>query len=63
MFGEGQHPHMPSLYARELAPWLSETANAFWSTRLWYFRSGLYYQGGMVRPAASCCCCVLRRTS
>lgn len=31
-------------------------AYAFWSTRLWYFKTGLYYQGGMVR--SDVCACV-----
>ena len=59
MFGEGQHPHMRAVYERDLAPWLSETANAFWGSRLWYFRSGLYYQGGMVRLG----CCTPQKAS
>jgi hypothetical protein len=32
---------------------LLQTSNNFWQSRLWYFKHGLYYQGGMVR-AANC---------
>ena len=47
MFGEGVHPRIEDLYERKLAPFLSETSAKFWSKRLWYFKHGLYYQGGM----------------
>ncbi len=42
------------VYETHLAPFLSQTSNSFWSSRLWYFKQGLYFQGGMVRS------CVLR---
>jgi hypothetical protein len=48
MFGEGKHPHIERLFETRLAPFLSQKAFNFWSTRLWYFKQGLYYQGGMV---------------
>lgn len=48
MFGEGRHPRIESIYERQLAPYLSQTSNKFWSKRLFYFKQGLYYQGGMV---------------
>ena len=48
MFGEGRHPHIDSVYETKLAPFLSQSANQFWQNRLWYFKNGLYYQGGMV---------------
>lgn len=48
MFGEGRHPHIERLFETKLAPFLSQSANHFWSSRLWYFKRGLYYQGGMV---------------
>ena len=48
MFGEGRHPHIERLYETKLAPFLSQSANHFWQSRLWYFKRGLYYQGGMV---------------
>lgn len=54
MFGEGRHPDIDRLFETRLAPFLSHKAFSFWSTRLWYFKEGLYYQGGMVsddRPA------------
>ena len=38
----------PQLYERRLMPFLSQTSHNFWSKRTWYFRHGLYYQGGMV---------------
>jgi betaine lipid synthase len=49
MFGEGKHPHIERLFETRLAPFLSQKAFNFWCTRLWYFKQGLYYQGGMVR--------------
>lgn len=47
LFGEGVHPHIEEIFERRLAPFLSQTSNNFWSQRLWYFKQGLYYQGGM----------------
>ena len=48
MFGEGKHPRIEELFERRLGPFLSQKAYNFWSTRLFYFKEGLYYQGGMV---------------
>jgi betaine lipid synthase len=48
MFGEGKHPGIDRLFETRLAPFLSQKAFNFWSMRLWYFKEGLYYQGGMV---------------
>lgn len=48
MFGEGRHPRIKQLFETKLAPFLSQKSYEFWSTRLWYFKQGLYYQGGMV---------------
>lgn len=48
MFGEGRHPHIERLFETKLAPFLSQSATHFWRSRLWYFKRGLYYQGGMV---------------
>ncbi len=48
----GKHPRFEELYERRLAPFLSQKAHSFWSTRTWYFREGLYYQGGMVRACS-----------
>lgn len=48
LFGEGKHPHIERLFETRLAPYLTQKAYNFWSTRLWYFKQGLYYQGGMV---------------
>jgi betaine lipid synthase len=48
LFGEGRHPDIDRLFETRLAPFLSQKAYNFWSTRLWYFKEGLYYQGGMV---------------
>ena len=63
LFGEGRHPHIEALFERCLGPWLSQAAFSFWSERLWYFHSGLYYQGGMVRtrPFSSACISALSR--
>ncbi|GFH11752.1 uncharacterized protein HaLaN_07305, partial [Haematococcus lacustris] len=47
LFGEGVHPHIEQLFEKKLSPFLSQTSNNFWSSRLWYFHHGLYYQGGM----------------
>jgi betaine lipid synthase len=30
MFGEGVHPNFPSLFKKELAPFLSQGASKFW---------------------------------
>lgn len=48
MFGEGRHPHIERIFDTKLAPFLSQSATHFWRSRLWYFKQGLYYQGGMV---------------
>lgn len=61
MFGEGRHPNIDRLFETRLAPFLSQKAFNFWSTRLWYFKDGLYYQGGMVSRVSEyvthfCCC-------
>ncbi|WIA39165.1 hypothetical protein OEZ86_005292 [Tetradesmus obliquus] len=61
MFGEGKHPHIERLFETRLAPFLSQKAFNFWQTRLWYFKQGLYYQGGMgklcwvLQTLAMCC--------
>ena len=63
MFGEGRHPHIERLYDTKLAPFLSQSANHFWQKRLWYFKQGLYYQGGMVRALGllQLCSLILKR--
>lgn len=48
LFGEGKHSDIERLYEHKLAPYLSQTGHNFWEPRLWYFKEGLYYQGGMV---------------
>ena len=53
MFGEGRHPSIARLYETRLAPFLTQTSHAFWKSRLHYFRTGLYYQGGMVHCPCS----------
>lgn len=45
---QGVHPRIEEIFEKRLAPFLSQTSTNFWSKRLWYFRDGLYYQGGMV---------------
>jgi betaine lipid synthase len=47
LFGEGRHPRARQLFDDRLAPMLSQKAIEFWKPRLWYFKQGLYYQGGM----------------
>lgn len=49
MFGEGVHPHIQAMYQSKLRQRLTPASAAFWDTRLRYFRSGLYFHGGMVR--------------
>lgn len=49
MFGEGRHPNIKQIYEAKLAPYLTQATGNFWSTRLWYFEKGLYYQGGQVK--------------
>lgn len=53
MFGEGRHPRIEQLFEAKLAPFLSEASLKFWKKRLWYFKRGLYYQGGMVSRCSS----------
>lgn len=48
LFGEGKHPDAERLYEHKLAPFLTQTSHKFWKERLWYFKQGLYYQGGQV---------------
>ena len=52
MFGEGKHLGIDKIYEAKLAPFMTQTSLRFWSSRLWYFRQGLYYQGGMVSLSA-----------
>ena len=47
LFGEGRHPRIEQLFESRLGPFLSQKSYDFWAARLWYFKSGLYYQGGM----------------
>ncbi len=57
LFGEGVHPQAARLYETRLAPFLTQSSTAFWNTRMHYFKSGLYYQGGMVltsSPSSTC---------
>lgn len=54
MFGEGKHMGIDKLYEAKLAPFLTQTSLRFWTSRLWYFKQGLYYQGGMVSPSPPC---------
>ena len=65
MFGEGRHPDIARLFEHRLAPFMTQTSIQFWRKRLHYFRTGLYYQGGMVRMAEqykfSAVCCVHKR--
>ena len=49
MFGEGKHLGIDKIYEAKLAPFMTQTSLRFWNSRLWYFKQGLYYQGGMVR--------------
>jgi len=51
---------MERLFETRLAPFLSQKAFNFWNTRMWYFKDGLYYQGGMVRHAVLISSCVPR---
>lgn len=62
LLGEGKHADAASLFDRHLAPWLSQSATAFWRPRVARYFSprtgGLYAQGGhgaifrVVRAAA-----------
>ncbi len=49
MFGEGRHPNIKQIFEQRLAPFMTQASYKFWECRLWYFKQGLYYQGGMVR--------------
>lgn len=48
MFGEGKHADIQRVFNTTLSPFLSQSTYDFWAPRLHYFKSGLYYQGGMV---------------
>lgn len=47
LFGDGRHPAAEHLYETRLAPFLTQSSTSFWNSRLQYFKSGLYIQGGM----------------
>ena len=47
IFGQGKHPDIEKVFAKELAPFLSHNSLQFWKSRLRYFKDGLYYHGGM----------------
>jgi len=47
LFGEGRHENAPELFRREIFPFLSQDAVEFWTERMFYFKHGLYYYGGM----------------
>lgn len=47
LFGEGVHEDAEALFQREIFPYLSQDAVEFWSERMFYFKHGLYYFGGM----------------
>ncbi len=49
MFGEGRHASINKIFEQRLAPFMTQASYKFWQPRLWYFKQGLYYQGGMVR--------------
>ena len=53
LFGEGRHPNFPSLFESELAPWMSQKAIKFWRSHSYYFKTGLYYHGGMGKVVAA----------
>lgn len=52
MFGEGRHSNIDQIFEQRLAPFMTQASYKFWEPRLWYFKQGLYYQGGMVCPSA-----------
>lgn len=47
MFGEGKHPDIQRLYEHYLAPVMCQKSIDFWNRKLYHFRKGLYYAGGM----------------
>lgn len=56
MFGDGRHPNIKQIFEQRLAPFMTQASYRFWEPRLWYFKQGLYYQGGMVRAFVLVCC-------
>lgn len=48
LFGEGYHENFEYLFANKLSPFLSDSSNKFWKSRLHYFKNnGLYSYGSM----------------
>jgi betaine lipid synthase len=47
LFGEGVYLDIEKLYHNLLKYYLSIESNAFWSSHLYYFKTGLYNHGGM----------------
>jgi betaine lipid synthase len=52
LFGEGKHPNFERIFEAELAPFLSQKAIKFWKSHAYYFKSGLYFHGGMGKVVA-----------
>jgi len=47
LFGEGKHEDFPALFEKHLAPFMTQKSIKFWRSKMYYFRDGLYYHGGM----------------
>eukprot|EP00210_Caulerpa_lentillifera_P002059 g1974.t1 len=47
MFGEGKLDNIESIYEKHLAPFMCQNSIDFWNKKLYHFRRGLYYAGGM----------------
>lgn len=46
LFGEGYHADINTIYDT-IKYYMTKESQEFWNTRIWYFRKGLYNQGGM----------------
>jgi len=47
MFGEGKIDDIEAIYKKNLAPFMTQNSIDFWNKKLYHFKRGLYYAGGM----------------
>ena len=47
MFGEGKFENIDSVYRKHLMPFMTQNSIDFWNRKLYHFKRGLYYAGGM----------------
>ena len=47
MFGEGKLENIEIVYRKHLMPFMTQNSIDFWNKKLYHFKRGLYYAGGM----------------